>query len=139
MNENDNILLEQFFKENVQQQIADDGFTERVMQQLPEAARPLTVRLRWWSRAWTVFCVVAGVVAFIMLQGWQVVMQGLMTTLTYVEVLLRTLPTSFDLSSLIDYSATVYGTALWQLLAGLFTLMVLSVIALSRWAYREVM
>ena len=35
MTDNENILLESFFKEAAQQQIEDNGFTERVMESLP--------------------------------------------------------------------------------------------------------
>ena len=37
MTDNENILLESFFKEAAQQQIEDNGFTERVMNSLPSA------------------------------------------------------------------------------------------------------
>ena len=34
--DNNDLLLQQFFSEAARQQIADDGFTERVMQALPQ-------------------------------------------------------------------------------------------------------
>ena len=147
MKENNNALLTAFIKENALQHIADDGFSERVMQHLPDAPRPMSARLRWATRAWTAFCVVVAVVLFVVMQGWQVLSQGLstaltqglVTVLTYAEVLLRLLPTQFDLSTFIDYTTTVNQTSLLQLLASVFTLLVLSIVGLSHWVYQEEM
>ena len=44
INDNDR-LLQQFFSEAASQQIADNGFTERVMQRLP-------MRMNWFVRVW---------------------------------------------------------------------------------------
>ena len=64
MTETDNQLLEQFFSEARRQTVADDGFTERVIQRLPDRA------LRQ-SRYWTACCVALGIVLFIVFKGWQ--------------------------------------------------------------------
>ncbi len=73
-------LLQQFFSEAARQQIADDGFTERVMQQLP-VRKPAVSRN--FLRLWTLACVAVYVVLFVVLDGWQLL-------LTHVEVLVRT-------------------------------------------------
>ena len=54
LNENDDLLVRSFFADN-RIDIADDGFTERVMRRLPSQA----VRL---NRIWTVICGLAGIV-----------------------------------------------------------------------------
>ena len=76
MDERDEQLLQQFFSEKVQQTIADDGFTERVMNRLPK-------RVKTYTRLWTAFCVLMGVVLFTVFHGWQLL-------LVYLEVFLRT-------------------------------------------------
>lgn len=77
MIEDNNRMLEQFFSEAAQQQIADNGFTERVMAQLPS-------RINWLTRLWTLFClIVFGV--------WFVAFDGAGQLAIRLEVLLRTL------------------------------------------------
>ena len=65
MDMTDEELVRQAFLKARRLQLADDGFTERVMQQLP--AHDATRR----SRLWTLFCVTAFVVLFVCLGGWQ--------------------------------------------------------------------
>ena len=55
MTDKDNIILEDFFKQAAQQQIEDNGFTERVMQNLPK-----TNTVRRLSRLWSLFCILVG-------------------------------------------------------------------------------
>ena len=62
----DDALLEQFFAPAREQQLADNGFTERVMHRLPDRAMQL-------SRLWTLVCLVIGIVfivVFLLFQGW---------------------------------------------------------------------
>lgn len=49
----DDVLLEDFFN-NCQQEIADNGFTEKVMKGLPVTAS-------WLNKIWTIVCVIAGI------------------------------------------------------------------------------
>lgn len=128
MNENDNILLEQFFKEAAAQQLEDDGFTQRVMQQLPG-------HTNWLSHLWTLFCVIVALGIFVLSQGWTTLASYAALFLTHVEVFVRTLPTLFDLSA-IDLSGLMTQTSVWEILLSLAVLMVLSIIALTRWAIR---
>ena len=58
MTDKEKIMLEDFFKQAAQQQIEDRGFTERVMQNLPERRVEQVRRL---SRLWTIFCGVVGI------------------------------------------------------------------------------
>ena len=95
MNDNENILIESFFKEAAQQQIEDNGFTERVMANLPAGEANMVHRL---SRLWTWFCVVMGVVLFFLLNGWDSLKASinmlLSTVLTGLEVFVTTAPTT---------------------------------------------
>ncbi|MBR1547524.1 MAG: DUF5056 domain-containing protein [Prevotella sp.] len=56
-------LLREFFAEASQQQIADGGFSRRVMQHLP-------ARINWMTRLWNIFCIAVFVVLFVVLDGW---------------------------------------------------------------------
>ena len=70
MTDKDNMMIEEFFKQAARQQIEDNGFTERVMRNLPD--RKLEV-VRKLSQLWTLFCMAVAGVLFFMLGGWQVV------------------------------------------------------------------
>ena len=77
MTEDNNHMLQQFFSEAAQQQIADNGFTERVMRQLPS-------RTGWFTRLWTPFCVTVFVVLFVLFRGWELLavhLEGMLQTL----------------------------------------------------------
>lgn len=130
MNENDNILIEQFFQEAAQQQIEDNGFSERVMAALPVR------RINWLSHLWTVFCMMVAAIVFFLTQGWTVVLSHLAVFLTNVEVFFRTLPTMFDLSALSEMSAGTMPSLLLQVLVALIVLVVLWIIGLTRWVSR---
>jgi hypothetical protein len=95
MTDKDNVLIEQFFKQAAAQQIEDNGFTERVMMNLPESQVEKAHRL---SLLWTVFCVVMSVVLFFVFGGWGalkssilVAVQGVLTSLS---VFFTTAPTT---------------------------------------------
>ena len=95
MTDKDNIMIEEFFKQAAQQQIEDNGFTERVMMNLPETSQE---RVRRLSRLWTIFCGIVGVVLFFVLGGWQIVQGlfygGLRMLFGWLEVLMVTAPTA---------------------------------------------
>ena len=105
MTDKDKILIDDFFegrndlaeifKQAAQQQIEDDGFTERVMQNLPETK---TVTVRRLSRLWSLFCILMGVGLFFAFGGWQVLQGlfygGLRMLLGWLEVLAITAPTT---------------------------------------------
>ena len=88
-----NQILEDFFKQSAQQQIEDNGFTERVMQNLPK-----TDTVRRLSRLWSVFCVLVGLGLFFAFGGWQVLQGlfygGLRMLLCWIEVFALTVPTT---------------------------------------------
>ena len=90
-----NQILEDFFKQAAQQQIEDNGFTERVMQQLPDAR---TDNVRRLSRLWSLFCILVGVGLFFAFGGWQVLqglfIGGLHMLLGWLEVFALTIPTT---------------------------------------------
>ena len=105
MTDKDNILIDDFFegrndladlfKQAAQQQIEDNGFTERVMQNLPDAR---TDNVRRLSRLWSLFCILVGVGLFFAFGGWQVIQGlffgGLRMLLGWLEVFAITAPTT---------------------------------------------
>ena len=90
-----NQILEDFFKQAAQQQIEDNGFTEQVMQQLPDVR---TDNVRRLSRLWSLFCILVGVGLFFAFGGWQVLqglfIGGLRMLLGWLEVFALTIPTT---------------------------------------------
>jgi hypothetical protein len=70
MTDKDNMMIEAFFKQAAQQRIEDNGFTERVMRNLPDRKTELVRKL---SQLWTLFCIAVAGVLFFVLGGWQVV------------------------------------------------------------------
>ena len=95
MEDKNDIMLKQLFEQATQQQIKDNGFTERVMANLPERSG---YSVRTLSRLWTMFCLVIGVLIFWLASGYSALegflsggKQMLMTT---IEVFLLTAPTT---------------------------------------------
>lgn len=70
----DNELLEQLFGPARQMQVADDGFTERVMRRLPDTSA------RRQGRLWAGFCVAMAAVVFVLMRGWESIAYGLLMT-----------------------------------------------------------
>ena len=95
MTDKDNIIIEDFFKQAAQQQIEDNGFTERVMQQLPESKRDIVRKL---SRLWSLFCILVGVGLFFAFGGLDLLkglfLGGLRMLLGWLEVFAVTAPTT---------------------------------------------
>ena len=95
MTDKDNIMIEEFFIQAAQQQIEDNGFTERVMMNLPDSSAE---RAHHLSRLWTLFCGVVGVVLFFVFGGWQILQGlfygGLRMMLGWLEVFMVTAPTT---------------------------------------------
>ena len=94
MTDKDNLLIEEFFKQAAQQQIEDNGFTERVMARIAET-RPSTRRM---TTLWTWFCVAMALALFFLFGGWEslkaTMMVWMSTALTSLEVLITTAPTA---------------------------------------------
>ena len=90
-----NQFLDDLFKQAAQQQIEDNGFTERVMQNLPETNTNTVRRL---SRLWSLFCILVGLGLFFAFGGWQVLQGlffgGLRMLLGWLEVFAITAPTT---------------------------------------------
>ena len=88
-----NQFLDDLFKQAAQQQIEDNGFTERVMQNLPK-----TDTVRRLSRLWSLSCILVGVGLFFAFGGWQVLQGlffgGLRMLLGWLEVFAITAPTT---------------------------------------------
>jgi hypothetical protein len=76
----DNEMLEQMFRPMKEMKVADNGFTERVMKQLPR-------RDVWQiSRLWTAFCIAIAVVLFVLLRGWELIAYGLLMMMNNIDV-----------------------------------------------------
>ena len=94
MTDNDKFLAD-LFKQAAQQQIEDNGFTERVMQNLPDTK---IVTLRRLSRLWSLFCILVAMGLFFAFGGWESlkasVMVVLQTVVTWLSVFLTTAPTT---------------------------------------------
>jgi len=82
MTEDNDLLLKQFFQDAAQQ-IPDNGFTERVMQHLPQRS-PLAAHRTLLTRLWNLCCVVVFAILFVLIDGWDLL-------LVQFEVMLRTL------------------------------------------------
>ena len=68
----DDQLLQAFFADNRMEEVPDDGFSDRVMQALPdlEQEKALAKRRRL-EHLWTAVCVAVGVIAAVACQGWE--------------------------------------------------------------------
>ena len=99
MDMTDNELLEQMFRPMREMQIEDDGFTERVMQQIElqessavagtAAARNSSLftlhsslSTKRLAHLWTALCIAIAVVLFIVMRGWITIGQGIYDLLT---------------------------------------------------------
>lgn len=78
MTDKDNQLIASFFRHAAEEQIADNGFTRRVINHLPAD----TVRQ---SRLWTLFCVVIAALLLYISNIW-------VDIVTNIEVFVETLP-----------------------------------------------
>ena len=94
MTDNDK-FLEEIFKQAAQQQIEDNGFTERVIQNLPEVKM---LNVRRLSRLWSLFCILVGLGLFFAFGRWQVLQGlffgGIRMLLGWLEVFALTAPTT---------------------------------------------
>ena len=102
MTEKENKLIEDLFKQAAQQQIEDNGFTERVMERVERVDQTSLVPHRL-SLLWTWFCIVVSVVLFFVFNGWEMLKASLMVLCaafrTSLEVFFTTAPTAeFDLT-----------------------------------------
>ena len=76
MDKQNDALLQQFFSEAAQRTIEDNGFTERLMNQLPS-------RMLRFERIWTAGCIVIAAMLFTFFHGWELL-------IVQAEVWLRT-------------------------------------------------
>ena len=97
MTDKDNLLLEGFFKQAAQQQIEDNGFTERVMTALEEPVR-VNRRYTMYIHMWTLFCIAMAALLFFLFSGMDMIKASLHsllhTTVTWLSVFVRVAPTA---------------------------------------------
>ena len=95
MVDKNDVLLKQLFEQAAKQQIEDNGFTERVMMNLPEVQES---RVRCYTRLWTMFCVVTAILIFWLISGWDMI-ESMLTggrhmLINTIEVFMLTAPTT---------------------------------------------
>ena len=109
MTEKENKLIEDLFKQAAQQQIEDNGFTERVMEAIDNGQWAIANGQlkkdngKLLSMLWTWFCIAVSLVLFFVFNGWEMLKASLhvlyASILTSFEVFLTTAPTAeFDLN-----------------------------------------
>ncbi len=116
---NDDELLKAFFADNQMEDIPDDGFSDKVMEQIPSSSQ------FWLQRLWTAVCITIGVVAAIVCQGWEQIQEWF-----YSMKLDFALSCSHFLVNHLD--GWVHTQNLWMLLAGAAVLFVV-------WGYNVVL
>ena len=124
LNASDEQFLQAFFADNRMAGIPDDGFSDRVMQALPdlEQEKALAKRRRL-EHLWTAACVAVGVIAAVVCQGWEQI-QGWLFSMK-IDFLLTG---SRALTHVLD---TIMQTQnLLMMLAGIFVLIMV-------WGYNE--
>ena len=102
MTEKENKLIEDLFKQAAQQQIEDNGFTEKVMERVERVDQTSLVPHRL-SMLWTWFCIAVSLVLFFVFNGWEMLKASLIVLYaavrTSLEVFVTTAPTTeFDLT-----------------------------------------
>ena len=102
MTEKENKLIEDFFKQAAQQQIEDNGFTERVMASIGNGQLKMD-NGQLLSVLWTWFCIAVILVLFFVFNGWEMLKASLLVLCaafrTSLEVFFTTAPTAeFDLT-----------------------------------------
>ena len=116
MTEKENKLIEDLFKQAAQQQIEDNGFTERVMEAIGNGQWAIgngQLKMdngqlnrgngKLLSVLWTWFCIAVSLVLFFVFNGWEMLKASLhvlyASILTSCEVFFTTAPTTeFDLN-----------------------------------------
>ena len=97
MEDKNDMLLKQLFAEAAKQTIEDNGFTERVMMNLPKTDLA-GVRVRRLSHLWTLFCVAVALIIFWAVNGWPILegflKGGKQVLINTIEVFLITAPTT---------------------------------------------
>ena len=102
MTEKENKLIEDLFKQAAQQQVEDNGFTEKVMASIEKEQWKMD-NGKLLSILWTWFCIAVSVVLFFVFNGWEMLKASLMVLFaafrTSLEVFFTTAPTAeFDLT-----------------------------------------
>ena len=102
MTEKENKLIEDLFKQAAQQQIEDNGFTEKVMEAIGNGQLKMD-NGKLLSILWTWFCIAVSVALFFVFNGWEMLKASLMMLYaafrTSLEVFFTTAPTAeFDLT-----------------------------------------
>lgn len=92
METNDDKLLSQFFADN-RHEIEDNGFSHRVMRHLPHHCYKCIAQL------WNVLTFILAIVLFVVLDGWELILQTLRET--FNSVVLQSSAANLDPKSLL--------------------------------------
>lgn len=116
----DELLLQAFFQ-NCQQEIPDDGFSERVMTAIPQRNQTYYIRYVWMAA-----CVIIGVLGFVLDNGW-----------LHVRDLVFNLKmnTLLSMGQVVDHVGTVTTNSHFSWLTTLAGIAVLMTI----WGYNKIM
>lgn len=109
MTESDHRLVNRFF-EKYSQPLEDQGFSEKVMRHLPD-------RIFWLNRVWSVLCTLVGIAIFILVKGWQSLVE------VFQALLMENLKVVSSMLSHLDFS----WQTLLMVLVGSLTLLVILV------------
>ena len=102
----DNEMLEQLFRPMKDLKLPDDGFSARVMQQLPLRSRRAVLSSHvFLSRMWTTFCVTIAVVLFVLLRGWELIAYSLLMLFNNLAVVRNSLLVSVVLAVVLGFLA----------------------------------
>ena len=97
MTDKENKLIEDLFKQAAQQQVEDNGFTEKVMASIENGQWKMD-NGKLLSILWTWFCIAVSVVLFFVFNGWEMLKASLMVLYaavrTSLEVFVTTAPTT---------------------------------------------
>ncbi len=101
MTRDNDMDIDRLFSEIRDTEIADNGFSRRVMRALPDRSGSL-------ARLWTAFCILTGVILSFVFHVWEL-------AAVYIEVFIRTAPTldPHQLAMLPMITAGIIATALW--------------------------
>ena len=111
MMKNNDKLLTSFFAEH-RQEIADNGFSRRVLRHLPDRSRHL-------AQIWTAFCFTLALVLFVSLDGVQLILDTLRETF---DTAIRSGASELDPKSLPEWYCSISVTARFHLWHSCFSM-----------------
>lgn len=103
MKDKNDLLIASFFEQYGQKDIADNGFSQRVMSRLPRREWSLAKRM---NTIWTCICGVAAIVLFILVDGIELILS--VATSTFNHIFSSVTSINLTLASVITIIITVW-------------------------------